>query len=121
MSSFILHPSSFPLYLPADRGVQLPELIDLVVQLAENSSLGVNFTTLAGVDFRNINATSADGLGSLIPGQVATSDLVFTSATARTDWTTSAPSLPRLAAICDPVPGRAAARDPRRPRRSGAS
>ncbi|MCY2931987.1 MAG: hypothetical protein NTV86_21325 [Planctomycetota bacterium] len=64
----------------------LVEAVILVVQLAENSSLGVNFNTLAGVDFRNINATSDNGLASLIPGQVTTPELKFTSAMARTDF-----------------------------------
>ena len=64
----------------------LVEAVILVVQLDEKSSLGVNFNTLAGVDFRNINATSDSGLANLIPGTVTTPDLKFNSATVRTDF-----------------------------------
>ncbi|MEI7835939.1 MAG: hypothetical protein WCK05_05960, partial [Planctomycetota bacterium] len=79
----------------------LVEAVVLVVQLKEKSSLGVNFNTLAGVDFRNINATS-DGLANLNPGIVTTPNLVFNSATVRTDFAAVTDGL-RIGMISDKV------------------
>ena len=69
----------------------LIEATILRAKLTEDNALGVDFSTLAGIDFQGLNATSA-GLSNVTPGNLSGSELNRRAASFRTDFNSAVPT-----------------------------